>query len=149
MSQHPFSFSTSPDSDASSKRLFTPAEATRTLPLVKRIVAYILMAGRELRSIYADQGQSAESSPEFREKMSAFQDLLGELEAIGCSFKDWNFTLGLVDFSAIIDGEKVLLCWRSDGESLEWYHGYEDGFAGRKRIPAELFSEDEVSSATS
>jgi hypothetical protein len=58
-----------------------------------------------------------------------------ELEEIGCSYKDWSFELGLVDFPSIIDGKEVLLCWRSDEESVKYYHGLLEGFAGRKPIP--------------
>jgi hypothetical protein len=42
--------------------------------------------------------------------------------------------MGLVDFPAMIDGEEVLLCWRSDEPEVLYYHGLEDGFAGRKKI---------------
>ena len=57
-----------------------------------------------------------------------------ELEGIGCYYKDWNFDAGLVDFPAEVNGEEVLLCWRSDEKAVEWYHTYEDGYSGRKRI---------------
>ena len=60
---------------------------------------------------------------------------MAELEEIGCFYKDWNFTIGLVDFPAIIDGKEVLLCWRSDEDDILYYHGFEDGYAGRKEIP--------------
>jgi hypothetical protein len=31
-------------------------------------------------------------------------------------------------------GEDVLLCWSVGEESVEWWHGLEEGFAGRKPI---------------
>jgi len=117
---------------------FTPKEATQTLPLVKQIVGDILQTGQELQQIVRRLGPEAESEPEFRQKNAQLEALMGELEELGCYFKDWNFTIGLVDFPSEIDGREVLLCWRSDEPELTFYHGYHDGYAGRKLIPAEL-----------
>jgi hypothetical protein len=41
---------------------------------------------------------------------------------------------GLLDFPSMREDEEVLLCWRVGEEGIEWYHGLEDGFAGRRRI---------------
>jgi len=41
---------------------------------------------------------------------------------------------GLVDFPAVRGGERVLLCWRVGEDEVAWWHGLEDGFAGRRRI---------------
>jgi hypothetical protein len=43
----------------------------------------------------------------------------------------------LVDFPSIIDGEDVSLCWRSDEDSIKFYHGIDQGYASRKLIPEE------------
>ena len=76
-----------------------------------------------------------QDGPEFQDGLRNIETLITELEELGCYYKDWNFSIGLVDFPSIIDGRKVLLCWRSDEEELQFYHGYEEGFAGRKPIP--------------
>ena len=68
------------------------------------------------------------------------QDYFFELEELGCYYQDWSFGLGLVDFPAIINDEKVLLCWRSDEKNLQFYHGHNDGYAGRKPIPPEYLN---------
>jgi hypothetical protein len=119
---------------------FTPKEATQTLPLVKQIVGDILQTGQVLQGMMRRLGPEAESEPEFRRKNAELEALMGELEELGCYFKDWNFTIGLVDFPSEIDGREVLLCWRSDEPELAYYHGYHDGYAGRKLIPGELLS---------
>mgnify|MGYP002713145299 CR=1 FL=1 len=128
------------------RRLFTPAQANRTLPLVRKIVRDILDAGGRLRAIAAkihERGGRPEADE--RERFEAIKDelatLMRELEAIGCTYKDWGFEMGLVDFPARIDGQPVLLCWRSDEPKVLWYHGNHDGFAGRRAIPAELLVE--------
>ncbi|MGO9410437.1 MAG: DUF2203 domain-containing protein [Spirochaetia bacterium] len=110
------------------KRLFTQAEAESTLPLVRQIVADILEIGRKIREL----DEHDEDLPRLQEEA---EENLRELADMGCYFKDWSFSVGLVDFPAQIDGETVFLCWRSDENQLGWYHGIEDGYQGRKPLP--------------
>lgn len=129
--------------DAMTTRYFTPNDANRTLPLVRRIVEDILALGCELRE------QNALSSDEqtrnrLRQIHGEILSLLEEMEQIGCSYKDFSFTIGLVDFPSLIDGEPVLLCWRSDEERITWYHSADEGFAGRKRIPGGLLESSDL-----
>ncbi len=42
---------------------------------------------------------------------------------------------GLVDFFALLDGEVVFLCWRSDEVEVGFYHTLTGGFAGRRPLP--------------
>jgi hypothetical protein len=49
-----------------------------------------------------------------------------EMEALGLEVKG----LWLVDF----DSGSGYYCWQWPEERLEYYHGYEEGFAGRARI---------------
>ncbi|MBK9247232.1 MAG: DUF2203 domain-containing protein [Ignavibacteria bacterium] len=122
-------------------KYFTPLEATLTLPLVRRIVEDILSTGNQLREFVRSAGGHVSGHPEFEQKVREINGYFAELEELGCSYKDWNFTIGLVDFPSIIDGETVMLCWRSDESNLQYYHGVEDGFAGRKPIPNALLHE--------
>ncbi len=127
------------------RRLFTPSQANRTLTLVRKIVVDILAAGSCLRTLAGKiHNQGGRPQEGQRDRLEEIKDelssLMRELEAIGCTYKDWGFELGLVDFPSRIDGQAVLLCWRSDEPEILWYHGYEDGFAGRKSIPAELLA---------
>lgn len=119
------------------ERLFTPQEANRTLPLVRRIVADVLSTGAALKRLPASGLTPGEIDEEGRRLTRKLEDLLGEFEAIGCYFKDWNFEVGLVDFPAVIDGRKVLLCWRSDEPAITHFHGYNEGYAGRRELPSE------------
>lgn len=127
------------------RRQFTPEQANRTLPLVRRIVGDLLERGRELRKIAPRHAE-----PEARARIGtlevAIRDLVEELHAIGCEYKDFAFDKGLVDFPSEIGGRPVLLCWKSDEPRVEWFHAPEAGFAGRARIPAELLGEASVRS---
>eukprot|EP00698_Gefionella_okellyi_P019100 TRINITY_DN5804_c0_g1_i1.p1 TRINITY_DN5804_c0_g1~~TRINITY_DN5804_c0_g1_i1.p1 ORF type:complete len:130 (-),score=10.73 TRINITY_DN5804_c0_g1_i1:183-572(-) len=123
-------------------RLFTPAEANQQIPVVRCIVRDIISSSEQIRRMTADQDIASDETMQaiqpFREQMVR---AMAQLESMGCSYKDWSFTIGLVDFPAIIDGRQVLLCWRSDEPELKWYHPYETGFAGRQLIPVHLLQE--------
>ena len=43
--------------------------------------------------------------------------------------------LGLVDFPAERDGELVYLCWQFGEPEVAFWHGIDDGFAGRQPLP--------------
>lgn len=121
-------------------KLFTPGLANRTLPLVRTIVADILERARDLRT----QEEAPTSSKTKDEREFIQQDILEmmeELENLGATFKDWDFSVGLVDFPAIINGQDVLLCWRSDEDSVAHYHTADQGFDGRQPIPVELMAD--------
>ncbi len=121
-------------------KYFTPAEANRALPLVKKIVADILVEGRELRELLQMEDRNAAVEEQIDARKERILGYIEELSEIGCYYKDWNFELGLIDFPALLNGEEVLLCWRSDEPSITWYHGLNDGFKGRKKIPENLLS---------
>ena len=119
-------------------KYFTPAEARRTLPLVKKIVQDILDTTKEMRLLADEIGNNVEGDDRIKKMASDVDKFMNELEEIGCYFKDWNFRIGLVDFPGLIDGREVFFCWKSDEEDIEFYHELEEGFSGRKPIPREL-----------
>ena len=116
------------------KKHFTVDEALKTLPLVKRIVQDILDTGHQIRSLTAVLERESENHPQIGALMDELKSYFAELEEIGCYYKDWNFSIGLVDFPAIIDEKEVFLCWRSDEAEIEYYHEIEAGYVGRRRI---------------
>ena len=121
-------------------KVFTPLQANKMLPLVRKIVEDILSLGHKVRSLSVEVGSNAESHPDVVKLLNQLEELFEELESLGCSYKDWNFSMGLVDFPAVIAGEEVYLCWRSDEANLQYYHGPEEGYPGRKLIPKELLT---------
>lgn len=114
---------------------FTPKEAQRTLPLVRKIVDDILVEGREVKLLAEDLNGNLEGDERIRVHMDRINSYMEELKEIGCYYKDWGFQAGLVDFPSMIDGEEVYLCWKSDEPAVLFYHPVNAGFAGRKPIP--------------
>ena len=121
----------------STVKYFTPSEANKMLPLVKTIVLDILKTGQSIR-VLSVKLDKPEEDPEINRLMDVLDELFDELESLGCTYRDWNFSEGLVDFPAMIRGQEAMLCWKSNEEKVMFYHDAESGFAGRQPIPKEL-----------
>ena len=134
-------------------RLFTLAEAERTLPLVRRIVADLMVEYPRWRAAVsrfelltggarADWGETGELV-EARDAVTAaagkINGYLKELETIGCVFK--GFDAGLVDFYSLRDDRPVFLCWRMGEERISNWHELDAGFGGRQPIDAAVLTE--------
>jgi hypothetical protein len=60
-------------------------------------------------------------------------ELVGRIQELGALVKDLD--RGLVDFPARRGDEDVLLCWEVGEDEITFWHGLEEGFAGRKPLP--------------
>ncbi|HUP05308.1 MAG TPA: DUF2203 domain-containing protein [Bryobacteraceae bacterium] len=58
------------------------------------------------------------------------------IQEIGCVVKDLD--TGLVDFPTRFRGAEVYLCWKLGERTIEFWHGVDEGFAGRKTIDREF-----------
>jgi hypothetical protein len=132
-------------------RFFTEEEANAALevvrPLVERLVdarkRLVHVAGRleevEGRVSGNGGGLDPERVRELQDRAAeAANDIAGlvsELEEAGVQVKDLD--QGLVDFPALHPerDETVLLCWRLGEDAVAYWHGVEEGFAGRKPLP--------------
>ncbi len=121
-------------------KYFTPNEAKLTLPLVKKIVKDILDTTKEIRLLVDDLDGQIENDDQIKKMITDINGFMNELEEVGCFYKDWNFTIGLVDYPSYIEGEEVFLCWRSDEEDIRYYHSASEGYAGRKLIPQDYLN---------
>jgi hypothetical protein len=127
-------------------RTFTPSEANSALervrPLAEQMVAVrarlteLESEQREVVKIIAGNGSGygvgEARTPEFSRLAAELEDIINRLNAIGVQIKDAE--TGLLDFPAVRDGEDVLICWLVGEDAAEYWHGLEEGFAGRKRI---------------
>lgn len=129
-------------------RHFTPEEANDALehvrPLVERMVAHrrevgVLLSRRaELTATIAgnggdlDPGELARVEAEIAEQAKGVARCVNEIHGLGAEVKDADE--GLVDFPAIRGDEEVLLCWQLGEAEVRFWHGLEQGFAGRRPI---------------
>ena len=130
-------------------RHFTPEEANALLdevrPVAERLVAHrramAVMAARRARYVQRIAGNGGDFDPqeqrtleeEFEREGAAVAACVAQLEELGLLVKDLD--RGLVDFPALRDGEEVLLCWEVGEDEIAFWHGVDEGFAGRKPLP--------------
>lgn len=127
---------------------FSVEEATRTLPLVRRIVEDIVREHRawrdrilELDLIASTAGSEPEGRVESLEREAQFlaREIDGferELEDLGIQLKDRR--LGLVDYPSEVDGRPVLLCWRLGEPTVQFWHEVDAGYSGRQPLAPSL-----------
>jgi hypothetical protein len=134
-------------------KLFTAAEANRTLPLVGRIVRDIVAEHPRWRDLVAQYEIAALSArPEWGESPELIR-LRGEIDAaarridgfvreldeVGCHLKSYED--GTVDFYARHQDRLVFLCWRLGEETVGYWHEMNGGFGGRRPLTPEFDAE--------
>jgi hypothetical protein len=132
-------------------RYFTPDEANQELleirPLVEELVTHRREQQRveatrfELASKIAGNGGGIDpdvlaeaEQAEQRERVEVAR-CVNAIHGRGAIVKDVD--QGLVDFPALRQGEEILLCWRLGEDEVAYWHGLEEGFAGRKQLDLE------------
>jgi hypothetical protein len=140
-----------------SKR-FTLWEAERLLPQIRERMREAVSlksqydeAERAMRSLaeritimggIVVDGRSAVEHKSRRESVGEhLRSVLESVQESGCLVKDLD--TGLVDFPTLLRGEEVYLCWKLGEPSIRFWHGTEEGFAGRKAIDQEFLDHHE------
>jgi hypothetical protein len=129
-------------------RHFTLVEANEQLaqvrPLVERLVAHrrahvaALARQEELEGRIRGNGggippaQLAGAAADVEREARSLARLVDEINDHGAQVKDLDE--GLIDFPTLHQGGTVLLCWRLGEDDIGWWHGVEDGFAGRRPV---------------
>jgi hypothetical protein len=130
------------------ERHFTPEEANvaleRVRPVAESLVAhrraFTVAAARRARLSQRISGNGGDFDPQepseldeqLEREAEAVARAVEELQALGVLVKDLD--RGLVDFPSLRDGEEVLLCWQVGEAEVAYWHGLEEGFAGRKPL---------------
>lgn len=129
------------DKTNTTTEILTIGEARRRLPNVRVVVEKIMRVVREANVLHAAALGSAPES-ERREKLSKIEALheefkhsVAELNTLGAVLKDAE--RGLIDFFGWVGNEVVHLCWLYGEETIGFWHGVKDGFAGRRPIEDE------------
>lgn len=129
-------------------RYFTPDEANEALDELRPVAEEMVERRRELveaqerrASLGAQVGGNggdltpsdfAEADDELERAASALARCVERIQAAGVLIKDLD--RGLLDFPSRRHGEDVLLCWHVGEDEIRFWHGVDEGFAGRKRI---------------
>jgi hypothetical protein len=67
---------------------------------------------------------------------AALKEIFERMNTWGVQIKDLD--IGLIDFLTRYHGREVCLCWKLGEDKIRFWHGTEDGFAGRKPIDEEF-----------
>jgi hypothetical protein len=129
--------------------MYTVEQATRTLPLVRKIVEDIVEQHRRSREAILELDLVASTArdddpPDRAEVLKRkVQSLARERDAYQRELDDLGILLtdprlGLVDFPSEMNGRRVLLCWRLGEPEVQYWHEVDAGFAGRQPLTPEL-----------
>lgn len=132
---------------------FTLAEAQRLVPEVDRMLrdAIRLKAAYEeaegamrafgerimmMGGLVVDREQAMKARKARGAAAERFKEAIEEIQETGCLIKDLD--IGLVDFPTLFHGSEVYLCWKMGEAAIEFWHGTNEGFRGRKPINQEF-----------
>jgi hypothetical protein len=132
-----------------SDRTFTLEEAQSLLPVLESLLRSAIAGKQVMDEVEAEQQslshriflnggmhvdvvQLARRKGERIKAEQRAKDALAEIDSIGVQVKDLN--IGLLDFPCEVEGQIILLCWKSGEKSITHWHGTQEGFAGRKPI---------------
>jgi hypothetical protein len=129
--------------------MFTVEQATRTLPLVRKIVEDIVQQHRRWREAILELDLVASTArdddpPDRAARLKRkVQTLARELDSYQRELDDLGILLtdrrlGLIDFPSEMNGRRVLLCWRMGEPEVQYWHEVDAGFAGRQPLTPEL-----------
>src|SRR5580765_158232 len=134
--------------DRSVEREFTLEEANAAVAELRPVVARMVEHGRKLADAQRAQrqlvtriaGNGGDMQPsdlrELAETIQSEADSIAacaeEINAAGAQIK--SLDEGLLDFPSRRGDNVVLLCWKLGEDDIQYWHGPEEGFAGRKPL---------------
>jgi len=130
-------------------RFFTKAEAERLLaevaPAIQDAIRskaeYLQFEGRlqELRrrvtmggGVRIDRAAFLGIQQQRDSRASELKSAIDRVHGFGCLVKDLD--KGLIDFPTLFHGREVYLCWKLGEHGIQFWHGVDEGFAGRKPV---------------
>lgn len=134
-------------------RYFTIAEAESLLPRLEQMVRDAMALKEEfdeaeqgfrafaerimvMGGVTMDRAKVRDARDRRESAALRLRDAVAGFEDMGCVLKDLD--IGLVDFPASLGGADVYLCWKLGEQRIEFWHGMDEGFAGRKPIGPEF-----------
>jgi len=130
------------------EREFTLKQANAAVESLRPVVEQMVEHGRKLAAAQRRQrslvtriaGNGGDMQPsdlrELAETIQAEADAIAacaqQIDDAGAQIK--SLEDGLLDFLSQREGEPVLLCWKLGEGEIAYWHGVDEGFAGRKPL---------------
>jgi len=131
------------------RRVFTLEEAEEALETVRPLAEEIVELRRELVALDErrarllapvpgngggiDAAAAVSLNTRIDEQARRMSSCVSRIHELGALVKDLDS--GLVDFPARGRRGDVLLCWKVGEDGIGWWHGPDEGFAGRRPLP--------------
>ena len=132
-----------------SERYFDRQEAEELLPMISSALTEAREHKQKMDSLDRELAQAAAKImilggwiPPHRELLQKralreqakenVSQAISHIQDSGCVVKDLDE--GLVDFPSLRGGREVFLCWKLGEERIGYWHGLDEGFAGRKPL---------------
>jgi hypothetical protein len=130
-------------------RYFTLKQAEQLLPDVEPAIREAIALKSQYQAAETDcqdfqrristQGGTLVDPSKFLERKqrrdSSAQQLkraIEKVQELGCLVKDLD--IGLIDFPTLLRGQEVYLCWKLGEAGIQFWHGVDEGFGGRRPI---------------
>jgi hypothetical protein len=130
-------------------RVFTLEEANAALTELRPIVERMVQHRRNLSAAQSRQAQLVtriagnggdmvpsdlhDLAETIQREADAISDCAEQINQAGAQVK--SLEEGLLDFPAKRGEEDVLLCWKLGEDEIRFWHGTDEGFSARKRLP--------------
>jgi hypothetical protein len=119
-------------------REYSVEEANSLLPVlaeslgsIREARQVILRGGERIRRSAKTDG-GGHQGREYWEALATLRREVESLTAQGIVLRDAE--TGLLDFPSRREGREVFLCWRLGEDRVEYWHGPESGFSGRRPL---------------
>lgn len=109
------------------KRYFTLDEARALLPIVRRVTRHAAEHVQQLSAQFGYLDDPLRKKALEARVRAALEEWQSKINKLGCEAKG----IWLVDF----DNGEGYYCWHYPESELGFFHGYDQGFRGRKRLP--------------
>jgi hypothetical protein len=129
-------------------RTFTLEEANAAVAELRPIVEEMMQHRRELAAAQIRQAEIVtriagnggdlatsdlrEAQATIEAEAAALARCADRIDAAGAQIK--SLEEGLLDFPSIRGDEEILLCWKLGEDEIRYWHGVDEGFAGRKPL---------------
>jgi hypothetical protein len=136
-------------------RFFTLSQAQQALPAVEKLLRDALyfrsehqQAQEQLQAISrqitlmggtrVDPEKIGGLQSTVESSIKGLERAIEDIQESGCLVKDLD--IGLIDFPTLYHGREVYLCWQFGEPGIQYWHGIEEGFRGRKSIDQEFIA---------
>lgn len=82
--------------------------------------------------VRVDRVQVVELKNALEQAARTLKQAVEHVHEFGCLVKDLD--VGLIDFPTLFQGQEVYLCWKLGESGIQFWHGVNEGFRGRKAI---------------